>query len=96
MGWGWARGWELSQPGQLTSADQRVILCHIMLCSAVKLGGGWRLAGHLFAFGGWWVVAFALLGFFSLLNCHHLTFNLLMLSCVLLGAGGVNKRLVSA
>jgi len=36
VGWGCRRSWEGTQLGQLTSADQRDIPDHIMLCSATK------------------------------------------------------------
>jgi len=31
--------WEGTQPGQLTTANQRDIPCHMMSCSASKVGG---------------------------------------------------------
>jgi len=37
--WGCTRGWEGTQLGQLTPADQRDILYHVMLWSAYKAGG---------------------------------------------------------
>ena len=38
-GWGCTRGWEGTQPGQLTPTDQRDIPDHVVSCSAYKAGG---------------------------------------------------------
>lgn len=40
--WGWARGWEGIQPGQLTQSDQRDNPCHVMprLATKAKRGRG--------------------------------------------------------
>lgn len=68
---------------------------HIMSCSALKKKSDWsskvviaqRLAGNHSAQGGWWVIAFASLGFFSFLhslNSLHLDlwiFSLLLFLC---------------
>lgn len=76
---GGERSWEGTQPGKLSPADLGYL---IMSCSALKKKGGWSskavqsLAGHCSAQGGWWVIAFASLGFFSFLlslNCLHLS-----------------------
>ena len=48
-GWGCTRSWEGTQPGHLTPADQREILCHMGSCSAIKRWGegtALGLAGH--------------------------------------------------
>lgn len=70
----------------------RDIPYHIMSCSALKKKGGWsskvviaqRLAGHRSAQGGWWVIAFASLRFFSFLhslNSLHLDLWILLFLC---------------
>jgi len=54
VGWGWAKGWEGAQQGQLTPTDHRDTPCHRTSCSAMTAGGRWRKGGcserwHLFS-----------------------------------------------
>lgn len=69
--WGWARGWEGTQLGELTPTEKKGYFIHITSGSAIMLGGGlskvavaWGLEKHCCACGRWRVIAFASLRHF--------------------------------
>lgn len=61
--WGWARDWEMTQPGHKTQNGQKGIPYHRTSCLAIKkkcslskIAFTCRLAGHQFACGRWWIM----------------------------------------
>lgn len=44
-GWGCTRSREGTQPGKGTHTDQRDVPCHVVSCSAIKVGGRRRKRG---------------------------------------------------